>query len=1297
MSRFVAQIEGATAMSRTDINKVAETILVPLFAEVYGYKDLKNLNYTEDSNYPGIDLGDETARVAFQVTSTSDTKKVKHTLSKFVENKFYEKYEQLIIYILTKKQDSYSGSGYKEIIQDKFTFDKDKDIWDYRDILTEVANLQIDKARRVESILEANFGEGRRLPEWEVVDKVEEVINESTQLFVGRSEEFQKLDEFLRENSSGVKLVKAGAGFGKTALLANWVNASRDKDCFIAYHFFSQRYDVTCSVARAYRNLLRQLYIYYELTYEQPPNDENQLRERLYSILREHGAREDKPLVITLDGLDEAERPFSPPFPSPLPENVFVIASGRAEEGEKSEYLRDWIDSAESIRLKRLCRGAIANWLRQTGKGELAAFAEDTHFVAQLDEITQGFPLYLRYLTDELSHAAKQGQDVREVLAQTPKGFERYVEQQLKRLDELDLPDERWQFFALLAVAKGALEKEDVKALTGMRDRHLRQLNQSWQVTRWMRISEGKLYAFAHPLLATTFAAQLGDDAEDALQDLIDYCAKWEKYQSRYALQHYAEHLRDVKRWEELYAIARNQDFAATQREHLPDEPDLSLKTVQIALLSAADMDNAGVMAEFLLIHARRLVQTTSQESPLDALRSGSINRALALADLYDTELCVLWYLLLVWVLKDEERLEEAQRTLERLLEKELPHRAGWLSKYEAHLIMEAIDITENACIALSQKFSDNNAHRILSQYLAAYGYFTTALKVTNQIQDKSEQAWALIEISEAVATSGDLTTAQEIVDQIEDEWQRAWALGVIAKAQADLGDLPAAIEKAEQIAYKSPLVGALGAIAKAQAKTGNTETAQSTFNKACLIALQIKDELQQAEVLWRLAKCTVMAGYTKAAQSTLTIARDIILDFDNDYLGARVLRKIARSQAQLKDFSTALETIQQIGNEEERAEALKEIAEAYAQVGDFDTAREIAGLINSASQQAQAIGKIALVQAQIGDREAAQSSFATALQRAYEIDQYQERREALAEIALAQAQAADKEAAQSTFATVLETKPQFDWERKRAEALKTIAKIQEQAEDFATPQEKARRIDNKAQQQEVLTANNSTQTQVETISTALEKALLIDDDEQKSGKLAEIASDQAQKGDREAAQSTLATALVAARQIDESDGQGQSQALWAIVRVQAEIRDFVSALETAQQIKGRQRRTDAHQTIAEAQIEAREFAAALEVTKQIEDEWKRSQTLAQIAEEQVRVGLGQQALKTAETILTEREWHLPKVAAAFVRIGDKANFKRLLIPCAYYLDATYSICGQLARLYPEQAAAVAKVVRELN
>jgi hypothetical protein len=170
MSKFVIQIKGTTAIGRTDLNRVSETILIPLFAELYGYKNLKNLNYSEGPNYPGIDLGDEIARVAFQITATPTGQKVKNALQKFVRYELYKQYDRLVVYVLTERQNSYSS--YPEITGGNLVFDAHKDILDYRDVLKEVAAFQIDKARRVQDILEANFGEGTpQTDEWKTITR----------------------------------------------------------------------------------------------------------------------------------------------------------------------------------------------------------------------------------------------------------------------------------------------------------------------------------------------------------------------------------------------------------------------------------------------------------------------------------------------------------------------------------------------------------------------------------------------------------------------------------------------------------------------------------------------------------------------------------------------------------------------------------------------------------------------------------------------------------------------------------------------------------------------------------------------------------------------------------------------------------------------------------------------------------------------------------------------------------------------------------------------------------------------
>jgi WD40 repeat protein len=409
----------------------------------------------------------------------------------------------------------------------------------------------------------------------EIAGLNEELLKGCIQLFVGRETELADLDNFLRQTRHRYRTITAPAGFGKTALIANWLASQQDKGYFFAYHFFMARDDITNSVSNAYRNLLRQLYCYYELRDEQLPQNENEQRDQLYYLLQ-RGAREGKALVIVIDGLDEAKKPFSPPFPNSLPENVFVIASARAEKGQEPKYLEGWTDNCKPLHLERLSESAIAQWLREAGNGELAGFADDTSLVNQLDQITDGFPLYLNCLIDELlHHAPKHIQNIQELLAETPKSFEEYVQQQIKRLDELDLPDERWQFFALLAVAKGALTKKDIKAVTKMRDRQLRQMHLCWQVTRWMRITAGNGYAFAHPLLATTFAAQLADDedAKDALKNLINYCSHWQEHQSHYALRYYPEHLRDENRWENLYKLLTNFEYIDTKISALGVQP----------------------------------------------------------------------------------------------------------------------------------------------------------------------------------------------------------------------------------------------------------------------------------------------------------------------------------------------------------------------------------------------------------------------------------------------------------------------------------------------------------------------------------------------------------------------------------------------------------------------------------------------------------------------------------------------------------------------------------------------------
>jgi hypothetical protein len=133
------QVESASAMGSYDTHKIAEFALCGPLRELYRWTALRNVN-SEGTNSPGIDLADDLARVAIQVTGTTDLAKIKHTIEVFLDHGLDQKYDRLIVFILTKKQGSYSQTSIDASANGRLTFSASKDIWDYQDISAAAAS-----------------------------------------------------------------------------------------------------------------------------------------------------------------------------------------------------------------------------------------------------------------------------------------------------------------------------------------------------------------------------------------------------------------------------------------------------------------------------------------------------------------------------------------------------------------------------------------------------------------------------------------------------------------------------------------------------------------------------------------------------------------------------------------------------------------------------------------------------------------------------------------------------------------------------------------------------------------------------------------------------------------------------------------------------------------------------------------------------------------------------------------------------------------------------------------------------
>jgi len=165
--QFSKEVKDKGKLKLTDINIISEDVLVPILSIIYD-TNLKNLN-DEHANYPGIDLASDEhityagnqKKIAFQITSSSGITKIKKTLKQYVKKEFYNKFDDIYIYILTKKQDQYHQKSVEEInkiIDDKFTFDLTKNVIDSTNLLSKISSLTpVSKIEKIHKLLEDQF------------------------------------------------------------------------------------------------------------------------------------------------------------------------------------------------------------------------------------------------------------------------------------------------------------------------------------------------------------------------------------------------------------------------------------------------------------------------------------------------------------------------------------------------------------------------------------------------------------------------------------------------------------------------------------------------------------------------------------------------------------------------------------------------------------------------------------------------------------------------------------------------------------------------------------------------------------------------------------------------------------------------------------------------------------------------------------------------------------------------------------------------------------------------------------
>ena len=143
------EINAKSKLGLTDLNIHCEDFVKGILNRIYNYK-LDNLN-SDNSNFPGLDLGDKTLGIAYQITATKTTEKVDHTLEVCLKHEHYKIFNKVFIFILTNKQSSYS---IKTVTEPHFKFKDTENIIDFDDIYRDVLSLEVDKRKELAEYIE---------------------------------------------------------------------------------------------------------------------------------------------------------------------------------------------------------------------------------------------------------------------------------------------------------------------------------------------------------------------------------------------------------------------------------------------------------------------------------------------------------------------------------------------------------------------------------------------------------------------------------------------------------------------------------------------------------------------------------------------------------------------------------------------------------------------------------------------------------------------------------------------------------------------------------------------------------------------------------------------------------------------------------------------------------------------------------------------------------------------------------------------------------------------------------------
>jgi len=437
-------------------------------------------------------------------------------------------------------------------------------------------------------------------------------------LFGGRAEELAAIHTFLADPQGGYLFITGPSGYGKTALLVQLALQGET-----AYHFFSRAYD-TAGEDLFLRNLCQQLAARHGLG-GQLPVSTAELR-ALYPDLLRLPPADGQPVVVLIDGLDEAAdwEPGPLHFPTDVPDGVKVIFSARQVADQ------DWLARLRlpRDRIRQLTLGAMTaedvRFLLLAAGGSATPLANEPGWIAQALRVSAGDPFYLKLLVEDV----RDGRMLPDQIETQPEGLDSYLERwylQVANAATQQNYEYHHDLLGCLSAARGPLGRRDLIEMFPRLNMILAALPA--ELRRFIVGDKDNGYALCHPRLADYVQSTFARRELQAYRDtLVAYCAGWRDHRSPYALAHYAGHLAEAGRWEELHTLvatgAERQEWAeahfAAEGSYAGYLADLGLAWAHADKQGVSDPTAVGRQVRYALIESS--IHSLASQMPIPVL-----------------------------------------------------------------------------------------------------------------------------------------------------------------------------------------------------------------------------------------------------------------------------------------------------------------------------------------------------------------------------------------------------------------------------------------------------------------------------------------------------------------------------------------------------------------------------------------------------------------------------------------------------------------------------------------------------